>query len=117
MVQHPNDLTTDDDIDKALSRAKSFDAFPRIVEAVYRGEPGLDFLMLRLSDGQRLLVPREMLSELRNATTAQAMDLQIGSQGLDVWWTQLDDGLYLPDFLEHRWRKPFVVAEAYTKAA
>jgi len=29
----------------------------------------------------------------------------IGLHGVDVWWPQLDDGLYLPDFLEYRWGK------------
>ena len=72
---------------------------------MYRPEPGLEFLMLRLSDGRRLLIPKEELSELKNATPEQAVDLKIGLHGLDVWWPQLDDGLYLPDFLEYRWGK------------
>jgi hypothetical protein len=105
MDRHPNDLTTDEEIDAALERAKEFDSFPRILEAVYRPEPGLEFLMLRLSDGRRLLVPKEELGELKNATPEQATDLTIGPHGVDVWWPQLDDGLYLPDFLEHRWGK------------
>ncbi|MDQ2926036.1 MAG: DUF2442 domain-containing protein [Acidobacteriota bacterium] len=108
MERHPNDLTTDAEIDAAFERAKVFDKFPTIVEAVYRGEPGLEFLMLRLSDGQRLLVPREKLGELKDATPEQAADLEIGPHGLDIWWKQLDDGLYLPDFLEHRWGKEFL---------
>jgi len=95
--------TTDEEIDAALERAKEFDSFPRIVEAIYRPEPGLDFLMLRLSDGRRLLIPREELGELKNATPEQAIDLKVGPNGVDIWWPQLDDGLYLPDFLEHRW--------------
>jgi hypothetical protein len=106
--RHPDDLTTDDEIDAALERAKEFDSFPRIVEAVYRGDAGWECLMLRLSDGQRMLIPREMLGELNGATDAQAADLQIKLQGLSVWWPQLDDGLYLPDFLEHRWGKTWV---------
>ena len=61
--------------------------------------------MLKLSDGRRLLIPREELGELKNATPEQAADLQVGPHGGDVWWPQLDDGLYLPDFLEHRWGK------------
>jgi hypothetical protein len=97
--------TTDEEIDAALERAKAFDSFPRIVEAVYRPDPGLEFLMLKLSDGRRLLIPREDLGELKNATPEQAVDLQIGPHGVDVWWPQLDDGLYLPDFLEYRWGK------------
>jgi len=105
MERHPNDVTTDEEIDAALERAKVFDSFPRIVEAAYRPEPGLEFLMLRLSDGQRLLIPKEMLGELKNATAEEAMDLEIGPHGTNIWWKQLDDGLYLPDFLEYRWGK------------
>jgi len=97
--------TTDADIDAALERAKAFDSFPRIVEAAYRSGPGLDFLMLRLSDGRRLLIPREDLGELKNATPEQAADLTIGPNGVDIYWPQLDDGLYLPDFLEYRWKQ------------
>ena len=105
MDRHPNDVTTDEEIDEAIEQAKEFDSFPRIVEAVYRPEPGLEFLMLRLSDGRRLLIPKEELSELKNATPEQAVDLKIGLHGVDIWWPQLDDGLYLPDFLEYRWGK------------
>ena len=107
MDRHPNDLTTDAEIDAALGRAKQFDSFPTIVEAVYRTEPELRFLMLRLSNGQRLLIPREMLGELRNATEDQAANLEVGPEGLDILWPQLDDGLHLPDFLKHRWGKQF----------
>lgn len=105
MERHPNDLTTDEEIDASIERAKEFDSFPRIVEAAYHPEPGLEFLMLKLSDGRRLLIPREELGELKNATAEQAVDLRIGPHGVDVWWPQLDDGLYLPDFLEYRWGK------------
>ena len=97
--------TTDEEIDAALERAKDFDSFPRIVEAMYRPESGLEFLMLRLSDSRRLLIPCEELGELKYATPEQASDLRIGPNGVDIWWPQLDDGLYLPDFLEHRWGK------------
>jgi hypothetical protein len=52
-----------------------------------------------------LPIPREELGELKNATVEQATDLTIGPHGVDIWWPQLDDGLYLPDFLERRWGK------------
>ncbi len=97
--------TTDAEIDAALEEARNAPAEVTILEAAYRGEPGLEFLMLKLSDGRRLLIPREELGELKNATVEQATDLQIGPHGVDIWWPQLDDGLYLPDFLEHRWGK------------
>ena len=97
--------TTDAEIDAALEAARNAPPEVTIVEAVYRPDPGLEFLMLKLSDGRRLLIPKEELGELRNATPEQAVDLQIGPHGVDVWWPQLDDGLYLPDFLEFRWCK------------
>jgi hypothetical protein len=98
-------MPTDEEIDAALEEARNAPPEVTIVEAAYRPEAGLEFLMLRLSDGRRLLIPREELKVLRNATAEQAVDLQIGPHGVDVWWPQLDDGLYLPDFLEHRWGK------------
>ncbi len=97
--------TTDEEIDAALEAARNAPPEVTILEAAYRPEPGLEFLMLKLSDGRRLLIPREELGELKNATVEQATDLQIGPHGVDIWWPQLDDGLYLPDFLEHRWGK------------
>jgi len=33
------------------------------------------------------------------------MDIKIIHCGIGIWWPQIDDGLYLPDFLEHRWGK------------
>ena len=105
MDRHPNDLTTDEEIDEAIERAKLIENEPRIVEAAYRPEPGLEFLMLKLTDGRRLLIPREELGELKNATPEQAKDLFVVPTGSAVWWPQLDDGLYLPDFLEYRWGK------------
>jgi hypothetical protein len=98
-------MPSDAESDAALEEARNAPDEVTIVEAAYRPEPGLEFLMLRLSDGRRLLIPREELGELKNATPAQAVDLNIGPNGLDVWWPQLDDGLYLPDFLEYRWGK------------
>jgi hypothetical protein len=103
--RHPNDLTTDEEIDAALEAARNAPEETIILEAAYHPEPGLEFLMLKLSDGRRLLIPREDLHELTNATPEQIADLQIGPFGVDIWWRQLDDGLYLPDFLERRWGK------------
>jgi hypothetical protein len=103
MDRHPNDLTTDEMIDQALEEARNAPEEPTIVAAAYHPEPGLEFLMLQLSDGRRLLIPREELSELKNATPEQAADLFIGPNGFDIWWPQIDDGLYLSDFLQYRW--------------
>ena len=105
MEMQTNDMITDEQIDAAIARAKDFESFPRIVEAVYHPEPGFEFLMLKLDNGARMLIPREELSELKNATAEQASEIRIVPQGRGIWWPQIDDGLYLPDFLEHRWGK------------
>jgi hypothetical protein len=100
-----NLTTTDEEIKAALEEARNAPPETTILEAKYYPETELQFLMLKLSDGRRLLIPKEALGELNNATPEQAMDLEIGPHGVDVWWKQLDDGLYLPDFLEFRWNK------------
>jgi len=102
MDRHPNDLTTDEEIDAAIEQAKQYENEPRIVEAVFRPKPELDLLMLRLNDGRRLVLPREELPELKNATPEQAANLVVGRHGRHVWWPQLDDGIYLPNLLEER---------------
>ena len=94
--------TTDEEIDAALEAARNAPPMVTILEAAYRAEPGLEFLMLKLSDGRRLLIPREELDELKNATVEQATELFIVPSGTGVWWPQLDDGIYLPNLLEER---------------
>jgi len=94
--------TTDEEIEAALEEARNAPPEVTILEAAYRAEPGLEFLMLRLSDGRRLLIPREELDELKNATVEQATELFIVPSGTGVWWPQLDDGIYLPNLLEER---------------
>jgi hypothetical protein len=116
MDQYANKLTPDADIDAAIDRAKEFESFPRILEAVFRPEPALQLLMLRLDDGRRLLIPREELSELKDATDQQASEITIMPQGRGIWWPQLDDGLYLPEFLESRWRNDRVAQQKWAAA-
>jgi len=74
-----------------------------IVRATYHPGPGLELFSLTLSDGRRLLVPCEDLPELKGATAEQIADFTIGPHGSHVWWTQIDDGIYFPEFLEFRW--------------
>jgi hypothetical protein len=105
MDRHPLDLTTDEEIDEALEQSRQLEALPHVIEAIYRSDPGWECLALRWSDGHRMLIPKEMLGELKDATAAQAAEVVILPGGLHLWWPQLDDGLYLPDFLEYRWGK------------
>ena len=64
-------LTKNEEVDAANEAVKGFTNEPHIVQAAYHPEPGLELLILTLSDGSRLLIPREDLSELKNATRAK----------------------------------------------
>ena len=115
----PLDPETEAEIDTALERARLAPDQPSILEAVYHPGPVHSYLMVRLSDERRLLVPREDLPELANATDEQIADMRIPQPANTIWWPQLDDGLYLPEFLAHRWHtgkpeseSPFVGAKA-----
>lgn len=96
---------SDAEIDAALEEARHAPEEIQILEAEFHSQPGLEFLRLKLSDGRLLLIPREELGELKNATAEQAKDLKILTPGVSVWWPQLDDGLYLADFLKYRWKQ------------
>jgi hypothetical protein len=87
----------------AMEAAKNGPEGPYIAFAKYHAAEG--YLEMKLTDGRRLLVPREELGELKNATDEQASDMVVLSPGAAVYWPQLDDGLDLWTFLEYRWRR------------
>ena len=99
------DENLDAEVDAALERAKNAPDFPLIAFAKYHSEPAPGFLEMKLTDGRRLLVPREELGELKNATEEQAADLVVLNPATAVYWPKLDDGLDLNDFLQYRWRR------------
>jgi len=94
--------TTDEEIDAALERAKQEPEEVRIVDVTYRPEPGLDLFVFTLSDGRRLVFPRENLQALKDSTPEQAADFKVSLHGTSIWWPQLDEGHYLPNMLEGR---------------
>ena len=93
--------TTDHEIDEALDRVEGYSDEYYLVNVAYRPEQGL--LELTLNDGARLLVPCEDLSELKGASPEQIADFTMEPRGLHIWWHQIDDGIYFPEFLEFRW--------------
>jgi hypothetical protein len=90
-------------VDAAMEAAKSAPDGPYIAFAQYHVDG--QFLEMKLTNGRRLLVPREELGELANATDEQAADLVVLKPATALYWPQLDDGLHLNDFLEYRWRR------------
>lgn len=105
MGQRLSEENLDLEVDAALERARQQPEAVRILTAAYHGGEGMEFLEMKLSDGRRLLVPREELGELTRATDDEARDLVVLTGGTAVYWPRLDDGLDLWDFLQYRWRR------------
>ena len=89
-------------IDAALEAAKELEGEPRVVAAEYLGGRA-DVIVLRLSTGGRLAIPREYLQGLEQATEAQLAEIQLWGGGISVSWPQLDVDHYLPHLLERRY--------------
>jgi hypothetical protein len=103
MGERITDENLDAIVDRMIERARQEPEGPYIAFAKYYAAEG--YLEMKLTDGRRLLVPREELAELKHATDEQATDLVVLSPGTAVYWPQLDDGLDLWTFLEYRWRR------------
>lgn len=93
---HHRIVTTDAEIDRAIERAKSLPSEPRVTEVEYRPGPGLDLLVLKLSDGRRHLIPREDLQGLQSATKEQVAQVEILGNGTGLHWPALNLDLYVP---------------------
>lgn len=93
--------TTDAEIDRAIELAKGLQNEPRVTAVEYRPGPGLDLLVLKLSDGHRLLVPREDLQGLQSATKEQIARVEILGNGTGLHWPALDLDHYVPSLLRH----------------
>ena len=91
------DLTTKADIDAAMERARSEPPLPEALSAEYHR--GLDAIVIKVDNGHRLLIPREEMQGLEDATEAQLADIEIHG-GLDIAWPRLDVDHYLPYLLE-----------------
>jgi hypothetical protein len=61
--------TTDRRIDLVIARAATLRDEPRAISAEYR--PSLDIVIVMLSDGERLVLQRELLEGLQTATRRQ----------------------------------------------
>ena len=93
---------TDEDIDAALEEAKEFDDEPRAVSVEYLGGKA-DVIVIQLSTGGRLVIPREELQGLETATAGQLAEIQLWGGGISLSWPQLDVDHYVPHLLEHRY--------------
>lgn len=92
-------VTNNSEIDHSIAGARQFRDEPLVTEVEYKPGPGLDFLVLKLSDGRRHLIPREDLQGLQSATTEQASHVEILGGGSGLHWPALNVDLYVPNLL------------------
>ena len=91
--------TTDAQIDRAIERARRLREGPLVTGVEYKPGPGLDLLVLKLSDGRRHLLPREDLQGLESGTKQQIANVEIVGGGTGLHWPELDADLYVPALL------------------
>ena len=93
-------VITDEELEAALARARTLPERSRALSAEY--SHSLDLIILKIDNGERLVIPREQLQGLENATEAQLSDIEI-TAGVSIGWRQLDVDHYLPYLLEGRY--------------
>ena len=79
--------TTDEEIDAALEQARTLPPETHALSGEYNR--ALDLIILRLDNGRRLVIPREDMQGLQEATPEQISDIQVFF-GNDICWPQLD---------------------------
>lgn len=94
-------VTTDAEITRALRAAKQLTDEPRVVQVEYRPGHGLDLLILKMSDGRRVLIPREDMEGLQHARREEIAEVEISASGTALHWPRLDLDYYVPNLLRH----------------
>ncbi len=91
-------VTTDLEIEKALKSARLHDddQVAQTVEHV----PGLNLLIVGLSNHRRLVLPVEDLQGLEHATHEQLADYELVGRGTGISFPAVDADFYLPALIE-----------------
>jgi hypothetical protein len=97
MVKHEV-VTTDAQIQAALEGAKRHDKDP-VAQAVEH-IPDLNLLLVKLSNGRRLVLPVEDLQDLDRATHQQIKNYKLLGLGTGIHFPELDVDLYVPALIE-----------------
>jgi Protein of unknown function (DUF2442) len=104
-------VTTDAEINRAIKQAQSLKSESRVTGVEYRPGPGLDLLILKLSDGRRQLIPREDLQGLQSATREQIARVEILGNGTALHWPALNLHLYVPSLFRRVYGTPSWMAK------
>jgi hypothetical protein len=99
MAEPARVVTTDDEIDQALERARKFEKYDRrVLRATY--SKSTDRIRLELSDGSIHLIPRHLIQGLGTASGAELGRIQILNNGTGLLWPLLDVAHYVPGMLQ-----------------
>jgi hypothetical protein len=91
-------VTTDGEIEAALETAKLQDSEPRALTVEHI--PGLNLLIVGLSNQRRLAIPVEDVQGLGNATREQMRKYKLIGRGTGISFPELDVDLYVPALIE-----------------
>lgn len=100
MEREPERMTIGEPTIAAICEAAMADHEPRALSAEYNR--GMDAIAVTLTNGRRLLIPREELQGLEDATPEEAAAIR-NYGGLALCWTRLDVNHSVPSLLEHRY--------------
>jgi hypothetical protein len=91
-------VTTDVEIETALNRAKLHDN--ELVAQKIEHVPGLNLLIVGLSNHRRLVLPVEDLQGLEHATPDQLANYELLGRGTGISFPALDADFYVPALIE-----------------
>lgn len=91
-------VTTDTEINAAIARAEHLGNEILAVSARY--VPAYDIFILSLTNNTRLVLQREKLQGLRNATRTKLANVHVEMLGTSLSWPDLDVDLYVPALLK-----------------
>lgn len=91
--------STNAEIDRAIERARRLRNELLVTGVEYKPGPGLNLIVLKLSDGRHHVIPRELLQGLESGTSKQVAHVEIVGGGTGLHWPDLDADLYVPALL------------------
>ena len=91
-------ITADGEIEAALETAKLHDREPRALTVEH--VPGLNLLIVGLSNQRRLVLPIEEVQGLGKATHEQMRMYKLIGRGTGISFPELDVDLYVPALIE-----------------
>jgi len=93
--------TSDEEIDQILAKLQKLPPAPTIANVEYLRER--DLFLIHISDGRRIAIPREDIWAVHNATPEQAANFVSRPPHVDIWWPDVDEGLYIDGIIEGRY--------------